>query len=144
MQELQHQKHPQDCAGGTIYFQGSNPRHCRRGNMADRTKIRKTVRRAPKWQNTPNRLTGLLYCADCGSKLTHRYNLVRGKWVEDVFICSGYRQLTRDCTMPYPHSENRSRYPCRYPARELVCSEQRKRIYRACPGSVRPPAGADR
>ncbi len=64
-------------------------------------KIRETVRRAPKRQNTPNRLTGLLYCADCGSKLTHRYNLVQGKWIEDAFICSGYRQLTRDCTMHY-------------------------------------------
>lgn len=62
-------------------------------------KIRETKRRAPKRQNAPNRLTGLLYCADCGAKLTHRHNLVQGKWIEDAFICSSYRQLTRDCTM---------------------------------------------
>lgn len=62
-------------------------------------RLRETKRRAPKKQNAPNRLTGLLYCADCGAKLTHRHNLVQGKWIEDSFTCSSYRQLTRDCTM---------------------------------------------
>ena len=49
----------------------------------------------------PNRLTGLLYCADCGAKLTHRNSLVQGKYIDDAFTCSSYRQLTRDCTMHY-------------------------------------------
>lgn len=62
-------------------------------------RLRETTRRAPKRKAAPNRLTGLLYCADCGAKLTHRYNLVQGKWIEDAFICSNYRQLTRDCSM---------------------------------------------
>ena len=31
--------------------------------------------------------------------ITHRYNLVQGKWIEDAFICSGYRHLVHDCTM---------------------------------------------
>lgn len=64
-------------------------------------KIRETKRRAPKRQNAPNRLTGLLYCADCGAKLTHRNSLVQGKYIDDAFTCSSYRQLTRDCTMHY-------------------------------------------
>lgn len=36
---------------------------------------------------------------DCVSKLIHHYNLVQGKWIEDSFICSGYRHLIHDCTM---------------------------------------------
>ena len=52
-------------------------------------------------RTTPNRLTGLLYCADCGAKLTHRSSLVQGKYLDDAFVCSSYRQLTRDCTMHY-------------------------------------------
>lgn len=64
-------------------------------------KIRETKRRTPKRSTTPNRLTGLLYCADCGAKLTHRNSLVQGKYIDDAFTCSSYRQLTRDCTMHY-------------------------------------------
>ena len=39
--------------------------------------------------------------ADCGAKLTHRSSLVQGKYLDDAFVCSSYRQLTRDCTMHY-------------------------------------------
>ncbi|MCL2615421.1 MAG: recombinase family protein, partial [Dehalococcoidia bacterium] len=62
-------------------------------------RLRKTVRRPPKREGAPHRLTGLLFCSDCGAKLTHRNSLVQQKYIEDSFICSSYRQLTRDCTM---------------------------------------------
>jgi hypothetical protein len=38
--------------------------------------------------------------------MTHRYNLVQKKWVDDAFVCSSYRQLTRDCTMHYIPTKN--------------------------------------
>ena len=64
-------------------------------------RLLQTKRRTPKRSSAPNRLTGLLYCADCGAKLTHRHSLVQGKWIDDAYNCSSYRQLTTDCTMHY-------------------------------------------
>jgi len=69
-------------------------------------RLRKTVRRPPKRDEPPHRLTGLLYCEDCNSKMTHRYNLVQKKYIDDAFTCSSYRQLTRDCTMHYIPTKN--------------------------------------
>ncbi len=74
---------------------------------ARRQNPRETVRRAPKRQTPRTALTGLLYCADCGSKLTHRLYLVQGKWVEDAFICLGLPPFN-PCWhhAPYPHGED--------------------------------------
>ena len=33
--------------------------------------------------------------------MTHHNSLVQGKYVDDAFICSNYRQLNRDCAMHY-------------------------------------------
>ena len=54
-----------------------------------------------KRSNAPNRLTGLLYCADCGTKLTHHNSLVLGKYIDDAFTCSRYRVSMEDCTIHY-------------------------------------------
>lgn len=64
-------------------------------------RLQETKRRPQKRSNVTNHLTGLLYCADCGSKLTHRHTLSQKKWIDDAFVCSSYRHLTRDCTMHY-------------------------------------------
>ena len=82
-------------------FEGAIPAIIDEETWHNVQRLRETKRRAPKTQNAPNRLTGLLYCAECGAKLTHRRNLVQGKWWDDAFICGNYRQLTRGCTMHY-------------------------------------------
>ena len=70
-------------------------------------RLRKTVRRAPKKQNAPYHLTGILFCPDCGYKMTRRYGLVHNStFMEDAYICQSYRKLTRDCTMHYIPTKN--------------------------------------
>lgn len=66
-------------------------------------KLRKTVRK-PSYDRPPHPLTGLVYCADCGHKMTHRQpspTKVKKYDADDAYICSGYRQRTRDCTMHF-------------------------------------------
>ena len=69
-------------------------------------RIRNAAKRAPRIDRPPYRLTGLLYCPDCGAKLTHRKHLVKGRWDDNAYTCSSYKQLTRDCTMHYIPTKN--------------------------------------
>ena len=64
-------------------------------------RLKRTIRK-PSYPDRPaNPLTGLLYCADCGHKLTHHQPSPTKKKVydaDDYYICGNYRQLTHDCT----------------------------------------------
>lgn len=66
-------------------------------------KLRKTVRK-PSYYRPPHPLTGLVYCADCGHKMTHRQPSPTKKKkydADDAYICGSYRQRTRNCTMHF-------------------------------------------
>ena len=67
-------------------------------------RLKRTIRK-PSYPDRPaNPLTGLLYCADCGHKLTHHQPSPTKKKVydaDDYYICGNYRQLTHDCTIHY-------------------------------------------
>ena len=82
-------------------FDGAIPAIVDEETWNNAQRLKKTVRRPPKREGPPHRLTGLLFCSDCGAKLTRRNGLVQQKYREDAFVCSSYRQLTRDCTMHY-------------------------------------------
>ncbi len=68
-------------------------------------RLRKTVRRPSKCGEL-SRLTGLLYCAECGSKLTHNRGIKgRGDLTrKDDFCCSQYRSISRNCSMHHIRS----------------------------------------
>lgn len=82
-------------------FEGAIPAIVDEETWNNVQRLLQTTRRKPKRSNAPNRLTGLLYCADCGAKLTHHNSLVQGKWTDDAFTCSSYRDLVRECTNHY-------------------------------------------
>ena len=126
LRELQDQKHPQGPRRrNSIFLTGRYPPLWTRKTWNTVQRLMGQNAAPPKRQNTPNRLTGLLYCADCGAKLTHRSSLVQGKYLDDAFVCSklppAYPRLYHAL---YPHRENGSRHSCCNPARELVCAAQ--------------------
>ena len=66
-------------------------------------RLRKTVRKPTK-QGEPSRLTGILFCADCGAKLTHNRGVDPNSNRpnnRDEYCCSNYRKQTRTCTYHY-------------------------------------------
>ena len=64
-------------------------------------RLRKTVRRPTKTGEPPYRLTGILYCADCGSKMTKRGGIHNKFDSDNCYICSKYRQYNHNCSIHY-------------------------------------------
>lgn len=67
-------------------------------------KARKTARKEVPNGTYTNRLTGLLYCADCGHRMYYRspqsQHRPNGKTYDsdNVYICGNYRNIHRNCT----------------------------------------------
>jgi hypothetical protein len=65
-------------------------------------RLKKTVRRPPKSEDAPNPLTGLLYCHECGAKLSHRHS-----GYDNSYVCSAYRKgIKQNCTIHYISVKN--------------------------------------
>ena len=67
-------------------------------------RLRKTVRRSPKYGTTSHPFTGLLICADCGGKLSYREPAENKEKKYDSnysFVCQHYRHRKGTCSMHY-------------------------------------------
>ena len=67
-------------------------------------KLRRTIRRGYYPDRIPNPLSGLLYCADCGHKLSHSMPKPDKEKVfdsDDHYICGNYRRFVRVCSMHF-------------------------------------------
>ena len=67
-------------------------------------RLRKTVRRSPKYGTTSHPFTGLLICSDCGGKLSYREPAEQKakKYNSDYsFVCQHYRHRKGTCSMHY-------------------------------------------
>lgn len=70
-------------------------------------RVRKKGKRKLANGTYSHRLAGMVFCADCGSKLSYRsphsQHRPNGKTydADSSFVCSSYRQMYRDCTMHF-------------------------------------------
>ena len=86
-----------------LVFEGAIPQIVDSETWHNAQRLRKTVRRPSKIGEPPYRLTGLMYCADCNSKMTHERGMDyrHGGGAKNNYICSKYRQRTRSCSIHF-------------------------------------------
>ena len=86
-----------------LIFENTHPAIIDKETWNNAQRLRKTLRREGRIGEPPNPLTGLLYCGDCGSKMSHRRRRKEDMRYEseNAYMCSGYRQYTRNCTMHF-------------------------------------------
>jgi len=73
-------------------------------------RLKRTVRRSPKCDEAPNPLTGLLFCAQCGAKMSHRRSKNKDGYRENAYVCSHNRKgIVKACSLHYISSRNVSR-----------------------------------
>jgi len=74
-----------------LIFENTHPAIISEEVWDNAQRLRRTIRRAPKSAMPPSRLTGLLFCKDCGAKMTYRAS-APGHGYHNEFVCSRYRK----------------------------------------------------
>jgi len=88
-----------------LIFKNTHPAIISEETWENAQRLRRTIRRAPKSEMPPSRLTGLLYCRDCGAKMTYRAS-APGHGYHNEFVCSkyrsaGYADRSNSCTQHF-------------------------------------------
>ena len=98
-----HKKRKDNPKEERLVFEGAIPQIIDEETWNTAQRLRRTVRRPTKNGDPPYRLTGLLYCADCGSKMSHdrSQDFRYGRKVKNEYLCSNFRRRTQVCTMHY-------------------------------------------
>ena len=73
-----------------LIFENTHPAIISEEVWTNAQRLRRTIRRSPKGILPPCRLTGLLYCAQCGAKMTYRTS-APGHGEHNEYVCSKYR-----------------------------------------------------
>ena len=76
-----------------LLFENTHPAIVSEEVWNNAQRLRRTIRRSPKSEMPPSRLTGLLFCKDCGSKMTYRAS-APGHGDHNEFVCSKYRKAS--------------------------------------------------
>jgi DNA invertase Pin-like site-specific DNA recombinase len=88
-----------------MIFENTHPAIIDTETWHNAQRLRETKRRPRKNHAPPCRLSGLLYCSDCGKKMSFRYTPPRkdGKSYpcDSAYVCSSYRALHNECTMHF-------------------------------------------
>jgi len=87
-----------------MIFEGTHPAIIDPEQWHNVQRLRQSKKRPRKGKAPPCRLSGLLWCSDCGKKLSIRYHPPKeGKNKTEIlaYSCSSYRQLHTNCTMHY-------------------------------------------
>lgn len=83
-----------------MIFENTHPAIVDEETWNNAQRLRKVVHR-PSKKYPSGRLTGILYCATCGAKLTSKGGRKEHYDSNNCYICSNYRNITHNCTMHY-------------------------------------------
>lgn len=84
-----------------LIFKDSHPSIIEEELFKNVQRLRKTKRRQSTTSDPKNPLTGMLFCADCNSKMYHKKSKSNDSQPSSEYVCTSYRSSSSACTIHY-------------------------------------------